>query len=52
MSDRGTVHSLPFLAYEAADGDPELALILALDFIRDYGREWRGEDERTEAEAA
>jgi hypothetical protein len=51
MSDRGTVHSLPLLCYEAADGDPVLALALALDFIREHGREWRGESEQAEEAA-
>jgi hypothetical protein len=52
VSDRGTVHSLPMLCFEAADGDPVLALALALDFIREQGREWRGESATVEAEAA
>jgi hypothetical protein len=51
VNDRGTVHSLPMLCFDAADGDPILALALALDFIRDYGREWRAEDERAEEAA-
>jgi hypothetical protein len=47
-----SARSLAILCYEAADGDPIVALALALDFLAEHGRQWRGEQEMLEAEAA
>jgi hypothetical protein len=52
VSTPTSARSLPSLCYEAADGDPILALLLALDFLKEHGRSWRGELETVEAEAA
>jgi hypothetical protein len=41
--------SLAIACYDAAGCDPELALLLAVDFIREHGSDWRSEDEEAEA---
>jgi hypothetical protein len=51
VSDTGRSISLAFMCFDAANGDPELALLLAVDFIREHGSEWRGVEETVEEAA-